>query len=37
MDVNESKRGFPSARFTIEEEDNSIETKKKKRKFLGLF
>ncbi len=33
----ESKQGFPSARFSIEDEHSSNEPKKERKKFLGLF
>ena len=37
MEENEQKRGFPSARFTIEDENESMEPKKNKKRFFGLF
>jgi len=34
---SDTKNPFPSARFSIEDEDGFRETKKKRRKFLGIF
>ncbi|NHJ00673.1 MAG: cell division protein FtsZ [Candidatus Heimdallarchaeota archaeon] len=34
---HETRKGFPTARFTIEEEPQDPENKKNRRKFFGLF